>query len=272
MTKLTKSKTVDLFDTQAATFERRAGLPDSYCREIARAVIKVGLAGERDLLVEIGPGTGNIGQWLIPSTRYIGLDSSEGMLGEFRRRIGEGDQGLVRTDCSVTWPLSADVARVIFSSRTLHLLPYQHVASEVFRVACPGGTLIVGRVKRDPDGLRSRMSREMIERLRRHGFEGRRGEQQTRTLVEACLGRGAELLPSVTVARWKVSTTPRQSLESWRGLTGLGGIPIPAEVKTEILDELEGMAEHEFGRLDRQLESEEAYVLNSVRLPDQLWV
>jgi ubiquinone/menaquinone biosynthesis C-methylase UbiE len=267
---MTQANGVDSFDSQAAMFEQRAGLPENYYRDIARAVIEIGMVAGEDLLVEIGPGTGNIGQWLIQSARYVGLDSSEGMLGEFRQRMGEGHyQCLVRADCSVTWPLLAGVARVIFSSRTLHRLPYRHVASEALRVACPGGTLIIGRVKRDPDAVRSRMSREMMERLRRRGFEGRRGEQQTRTLVEACRDRGAQLLPSVTVARWKVSTTPRQSLESWRGLTGLGGILIPPEIKKEILEELEDMAEAELGGLDRQLESEEAYVLNSLRMPDR---
>src|SRR5215831_2568481 len=111
---MTKPKTVELFDSQAATFEQRAGLPEHYCRDIARAVIKTGMVGPEDLLVEIGAGNGNIGQWLIPCTRYVGLDSSDAMLGEFRRRLGDGKcQGLVRADCSTTWPLSTGVARLI---------------------------------------------------------------------------------------------------------------------------------------------------------------
>jgi hypothetical protein len=42
----------------------------------------------------------------------------------------------------------------------------------------------------------------------------------------------------------------------------LGGIAVPAPTRAEILRELEGWAEEEFGGLDQEFESEETYDLN----------
>src|ERR1044072_3827130 len=135
----------------------------------------------------------------------------------------------------------------------MHHLDHDHAASEVFRVAAPdGATLIIGRIQRDPESMKARMAKEMNNRLRAHGYEGRKGEQRNRRLFESCRLRGAQILEPVTVANWKTLASPRQSLDSWRCLTGLGGVPIPPETKERILAGLEVWAEEEFGGLDEQ--------------------
>jgi ubiquinone/menaquinone biosynthesis C-methylase UbiE len=259
----------ELFDDQAAAFEQRAGLPADYCREIATTVVEIGQVGQGDLILEIGPGTGQIAQWLQPASRYVGFDLSGGMLKESQRRLcHDGNRSLIQADANAGWPLASGSARVIFSSRALHLLDHEHVAFEVFRVASgEGATLIFGRIERHRESVRGRMAKEMIERLRRRGFEGRRGERQNQKLVESCCRRGAEALELLHVARWNVSSSSRQSVDSWRCLTGLGGIRVPANIRDEILKELEAWAEKEFGGLDREYESEESYVLRPLRIP-----
>lgn len=260
----------ELFDGQAGFFEQRAGLLIDCCREIAKKVVEVGEAGSGDLIVEVGSGTGQIGQWFEAPVRYVGFDLSGGMLGEFRRRLGggQGQRALVQADANQSWPLRDRTARVIFSSRAMHLLEHERVALEVFRIASSAGaTLILGRVERTPGSIRDRMAQEMNERLRRRGFEGRRGERRNRKLFESCLRRGAEILEPVPVATWSISASPRQSLDSWRRLTGLGGLPVPATIRVDILRELEVWAAEVFGGLDREFESEETYVLKSLRVP-----
>lgn len=253
----------ELFDGQAGVFERRAGLPEACCRAIAKKVIEIGEAGPGDLIVEIGSGTGQIGQWFEAPVRYAGFDLSAGMLKECSRRLD-----IIQADANASWPLADGVARVIFSSRAVHLLRQEHVALEVFRLASSNGaTLILGRVERKPESVRARMAKEMNERLRRHGFAGRRGERQNRKLFELCCSRGAVALEPVAVAQWRIVASPRQSLDSWHGLAGLGGLPVPAATRAEILRELEGWAEEVFGGLDQEFESEETYVLKSLRVP-----
>lgn len=259
----------ELFDSQAGLFEQRAGLPDDCCRDIASKVIEIGEAKPGDLIVEIGSGTGQIGEWFKSPVRYAGLDFSAGMLKEFSRRL-EGDSVsrlLIQTDANCRWPLADGVARVIFSSRAMHLLNQEHVAREILRVASSAGaTLILGRVEREPNSVRARMSKEMNERLREHGFVGRRGERQNRKLFELCNPFGAVAVEPLTVARWRNLASPRQSVESWRSHAGLGGIPVPASTRAVILQELEAWAEEVFGGLDREFESEETYVLRFLRL------
>jgi ubiquinone/menaquinone biosynthesis C-methylase UbiE len=260
----------ELFDGQAGRFERRAGLPETCCQAIAKNVIEIGEARSGDLIVEIGSGTGQIGQWFEAPLRYAGLDLSAGMLKESGSRLHTDLSVLIQADANASWPVADRAARVIFSSRAVHLLQQEHVAHEVFRVASAGGAaLILGRVERKPESVRARMAKEMNERLRQHGFAGRRGERQNRKLFEMCCDRGAVALEPVAVAQWRVSASPRQSLDSWQGLDGLGGIPVPAPTRAEILQELEGWAEEEFGGLDREFESEETYVLKSLRVPSR---
>lgn len=265
-----KNGSWELFDDQAPAFEQRAGLPAHFCRDIAASVIEIGQVRDGDLIVEIGPGTGQIAQWFQQTSAYIGFDLSRGMLRESQRRLGQdaGSRSLIQADANASWPVANGSARVIFSSRALHLLDQEHVAGEVFRVASgDSATLILGRVKRERDSVRARMAREMIERLRHHGFEGRRGEKENKKLVESCCLRGAEDLGVTDIAQWRVATSPRQSVESWRCLSGLGGVKVPAESRDEILNEMEAWAEQEFGGLDREFESEETYVLRSLRIP-----
>ncbi len=259
----------ELFDSQAEAFDRRAGLSEAVCQEIARKVLEIAAVGPRELVIEIGAGTGQIGQWLGESARYIGFDLSSGMLKEFAPRMAASaaDCVLVQADANQTWPLADGVARAIFGSRVLHLLDAEHVAAEAMRIALPASaTLLIGRVERQADSVRARMAREMNERLRRRGLEPRRGEQRDRRLIEACSRRGAHPLPDVAVATWQTASSPRQSLASWRSLEKLGGQPLAPALRDEVLAELEAWAVDTFGSLDEPVQSEETYVLKTLRL------
>ena len=258
----------EFFDHQAATFERRAGLPEVFAPRIAQAVLEIGEASAGDLIVELGPGTGQIGRWFHERARYVGIDLSMGMLREFRARLDVelNRIALIHADAQSVWPLAAGSARIVFSSRAVHLLNEQHVARELFRVSqANGATLIIGRVHREPQSVRSRMAREMNRLMRLRGFEGRGGEGRNRKLLEACSHLGARILEPVEVASWLVAASPKGSLDSWRSLSSLGGRDVPAHVRVEILAELESWAGKEFGSLDRESESVETYVLYPVR-------
>ena len=253
----------ELFDGQARFFDRRTGLPEECCRAVARKIVEFG--GGHGLVVEVGCGTGQIGQWVSGPARYVGFDYSLNMLREFRRR---SRAPLVQADANATWPFADGSACVIFSSRAVHLLAHEHVAAEIFRLASGGGaTVLLGRVERTHGSVKERMAQEMNERLRRRGLKGRRGERRNRKLFEACEQLGAAVLEPVPVATWKTAASPRQSLESWRSLSGLGGIPVSAETRAEVLDELEAWAAGEFGGLDKEFEFEETYMLSPLSVP-----
>ena len=254
------------FDGQAPQFDRRVGLPEGDCRAIAAAVIALARAGDGDRVLEIGAGTGMIGRWFLDHpVRYVGLDRSRGMLEVFRHRPGAGRAGLVQADGSRPWPLPAGSARVIFSSRAMHLLPLAHVVDEVFRVGDDaGGACLLGWVERDPESVKARMSREMQRLVRERGFAPRTAG--SRRFLAACRERRAAELPRTAVARWPARHNPRQSLASWRSKVGLGGVVLPPGVQESVLAELEAWAARTFGDLDAESSTEETYVLEGVRL------
>lgn len=258
----------ELFDGQAGTFDRRTGLPDVCCRAVAQRIVELDAAHAGGLVVEVGCGTGQIGQWVTGPASYVGFDLSLNMLREFQRRLGLSPAPLVQADANATWPFADGAAAVIFSSRAVHLLEPAHVAAEIFRLASTdGATVILGRVERTPGSVKERMAQEMNERLRRRGLKGRRGQRRNRRLFESCERLGAEILEPVPVATWKSASSPRQSLDSWRSLKGLGGLSVSAQTRADVLDELEVWAAEAFGGLERESELEETYVLSPLRVP-----
>ncbi|MEC4814249.1 MAG: methyltransferase domain-containing protein [Scytonema sp. PMC 1069.18] len=258
------------FDCQADTYDQRVGLTEIVCCEIVRAVLAIALVQPGDLLVEVGAGTGTIGKWFVQSpVRYVGFDVSQAMLEMFRMRLdSEGDNWkLVQADGNQQWPMTDSTARVIFSSRAIHLLELEHVVDESFRIACSeGAALLLGRVERQKQSVKALMQQQMQHRLQQLGFQGRKGEQKQRQLIELCCQRGAKVIDPVVVSRWKVASTPRESLNSWQQKEGLAGIHLPSDIQQEILNDLQIWAEANFGGLDQQVESEEAYVLQGVYL------
>lgn len=255
------------FDNQAPEFDRRVGLPEEDCRAIAAAVLALAAVRPGDILAEIGAGTGMIGCWLLGlPVSYLGLDLSRGMLEVFRHRPVSRRPWLVQADGARPWPFPTGSVRAVFSSRAIHLLPLGHVVDELFRVGAPGAACVLGWVERRPESVKARMAQEMRRRLRDRGFTPR--SAGSRRLLEACRERGARELARTAVVRWPVRHTPRGSLEPWASKVGLGGVVLPPGVQDEVLRELAAWAEETFGSLDAAHESEEAYVLDGVRLPD----
>ena len=170
------------FDAQARGFDMRAGLPAGAARAVARAVLEIAAVGPDDLLVELGAGTGEIGQHLIESVSYVGVDRSGAMLELFREKLVSVDDTRVRLFCmdaNRPWPVGDASAAVVFASRVTHLLDAEHLIAELQRVCRSGGHFLVGRVIRDPDGVKSRLRRQRRLMLRQQGVASRDAKEAT---------------------------------------------------------------------------------------------
>lgn len=253
------------FDSQASSFDARAGLPVSVRRIIAHAVFELVETPSQSIL-EIGAGTGEIGaEFLRLSARYTGVDASKKMLEVFRQRVAPGGLNLVHADASVSWPVDNRSLSVVFGSRSLHLLDPGHVATECRRVLENAGVMLVGRVVRSPDSARAEMQRKMRELLRGRAMPTRSGEPDA--LVESCRNHGATPLAARTVAEWTVRSTPQSQITGWRSKSGLAGTSVSDAVKDDVLGELERWARGRWSDLNEPVDSVERYLLSGARFP-----
>jgi ubiquinone/menaquinone biosynthesis C-methylase UbiE len=257
------------FDSQAATYDQRAGLPGQVGREVAQAVLELAAIQAGDVVVEVGAGTGQIGQWLAQeAVRYVGFDLSPGMLHLFRQRLDcwGAARTLLVADGHQSWPIHDATASVIFSSRAVHLLPLEHVVAESFRVTRPAGaTLLVGRLQRSPSSLHAQMKHQLHRLLRQYGLQVREGEQHQQWLLDYWCQCDAKVIAPVVVAQWRVVSTPEEAIAAWRDKPGLGGLDLSARLKNAILAALATWAETTFGGLQQRVESEAAYIINGVK-------
>ena len=258
------------YDRQAASYDQRAGLPETVCRQIAAAVPVLAQAEASDLLLEVGAGTGQIGQWFAQtSVRYLGFDLSQLMLDVFRQRLNgsKNNLNLLQADGNQPWPAADSTVRVVFSSRAIHLLEADWALQEIYRVTrSDSAALILGRVRRQRDSVKARLQQRLQQMLRQRGLSPREGQRNQQQLLDRCCQQGATMLEPSAIARWIVSSSPWQSLENWRQKSGLAGISLDAGIQQQILCDLQGWAEAEWGDLHQLFESEETYVLQGVRL------
>lgn len=259
-----------LYDDQAARYDERAGLPAEAVESVAAALCDiVGLrAGET--LLEIGAGTGILSLPLLDRPiRYIGFDQSDVMLSIFREKLQARSlrAELHAADGNERWPVEDRSVSVIFSSRALHHLEPEHVASEARRVvSSEGGWLILGRVRRPEDTVKSIVRRKMRQLLQEQGYDGRSHENGARALGRALENVGGEVQQPVVAARWTRLRAPSEWIANWERKSGLASRDIPDDLKQTILGELRGWAISEYGDLDEVVEQEEYFELTPFRL------
>jgi SAM-dependent methyltransferase len=259
---------VSTFDEQAGRYDDRAGIPASAGTAVARALLASANAQADILVVELGAGTGEIGVHLTSlPIRYVGLDVSAPMLDLFRAKAGNVTPSLIVADCNHEWPLPDGGATAIFASRVIHLLDPEHVTRETLRVARSRGTLMLGRVLREPQSIKSRLRRRRHELLREAGFSPRDGEEGTRRVVDCCLAAGAQEMGRPVVAEWSGEATPATVIAGWEGLPRMGNQVVDVAMRAEILQELRQWAKAEFGDLERAQPFRERYAIDIVRLP-----
>lgn len=257
------------FDGEARTYDQRVGLKKSICQAAFRGLVSLSKLQPDDVVVEIGVGSGQISQWLSRgSATYLGMDVSLTMLETSRRRVlpDTGRSLFLQADCNRSWPIADGCARLVFGSRSCHLLRSSHVVSEVARLLHPdGGAFITGCVVRASDSIQEQAKSVLRRSLRRAGWSARNRERSGRDIVDRLVHRGAVPLGPLVVGAWQATTSPNAVLSSWRRRSGLAGLDLPAAVKDQQLASVEDWALQAFGDLNTALTSRESYVLSGVR-------
>jgi ubiquinone/menaquinone biosynthesis C-methylase UbiE len=259
------------FELQAPEYEQRVGFPAAIGRQIADRAIAIAQAQPDDLIVEVGAGTGTIGKWFVQSPlHYLGFDLSPAMLTVFRQQLDPAADNwqLLVADGNQTWPVADGTAKIIFGSRSIHLLEIERAIAEIGRVSHPAGaTLLIGSVQRQKDSVKWLMKQEMQRLLKQRGFHPRQGDKSQRQIIDLFCQQGAEMIEPAIAAQWTVTTSPQDSLQNWQQKAGLGGIDLPHALQQEILTELQAWAADNFSHLHQPIATTETYLLQGVYLP-----
>jgi ubiquinone/menaquinone biosynthesis C-methylase UbiE len=260
-----------LYDDQAVGFDERAGVPADAVESIAAALVEIVGPADGQRWLEVGAGTGGLSLPLLRlPIRYTGFDRSAAMLDVFRERADAAGLAaeLHVADGNGRWPAENASTDVVFSARALHHLDPEHAAAETRRVLrATGGWLVLGRVRRPPDSVKSVLRRQMRRTLEAQGFAGRSHEQRAGAVFGALERAGGLRMEPRVAARWSHPHRPADSIAAWEGKSGLAGIEIPAEAKARVLAELAAWAHAEYGDLHQPVEQEESFELDAVRVP-----
>jgi ubiquinone/menaquinone biosynthesis C-methylase UbiE len=254
------------FQSQASEFDRRAGLPLEACRAVARVIDKLAEDAAEGILLELGTGTGQIGQFLYQLRfPYVGIDSSGEMLEQFRARVPSPSKvKLFEADANHKWPVADKSTAIVFGSRVMHLLDTDHLITEFSRVS-NDGLLLEGRVRRDPDSMKSKMRQEMQRLLTECGVQPRSGENEKQEWLSRCCAAGWVPVQPIEAARWRSEHAPIHSIESWESKPGLAGIVVDDQVKKLVLERLSAWAKQRFGEIQRPFQEWETYVITGVK-------
>lgn len=110
-----------------------------------RATIETLSKYEFGSVLELGCGTGKNTEWLITrADRIVGLDFSEGMLEEARKKINSAKVVFQLSDINRNWNLNDNDFDLVTCSLTLeHIQNVETIFSQVFKKLRPGGIFFV---------------------------------------------------------------------------------------------------------------------------------
>jgi ubiquinone/menaquinone biosynthesis C-methylase UbiE len=234
------------FDRVAHVYDATRGMTQEAEERVADAIVRLAGATPETRFVEPGVGTGRIALPLIRRgyDDYAGVDVSEPMMDEFRRKLGSMPSRRLRL-------LRADARALLFAddsfdvaiiAHVLHLMPDWHRAlAEVRRVLRPGGVLLYCQQDWDESSALTLFSRQWEAILDRYGVDakilGARKPEVLQTLRE----QGAEL-DSTVAATWSKPTTVGEVLDGYANRVHSPDWRVPEEVFGGAMEELRAWA------------------------------
>ena len=206
------SRTTSLFDRWSQTYDR-LDLQRSTYRPVHDAVVQC-LDGESpDVVLDLGCGTGQLRRRLaerFPQAAVVGVDLSEGMLGEAAAADRDGSLASYARADALALPVRTGSIDAVVCTESFHWYPDQaQVLDDLARILRPGGRLVIASIA---------TVTQLGDRLLR-GASGLGGAEikalPPRSLRTAVEDAGFEVLrqrriPRLGLAAWPVLTDARR--------------------------------------------------------------
>lgn len=235
---------MNAFDVVASRFERYRVLPAGVSAAVRRALQEHGGLNPGSPLLEVGCGTGRIGEeFCIVGDRYVGLDSSMGMLREFRRKDLPQTPALIQADGGQL-PFRDGVFDAVLMVQLLTARNWLRLLAEANRILREKGVLAIGKTEGPAGGIDARM-RERLEALisGAQASESFLDPDAMGGWLKANTSRHVKLRPM----EWVEERTPRQFIDRKQSAARFASFP--ADVRESALRSLEDWAERNIGPL-----------------------
>jgi len=246
------------FDLTASNFERYRSLPTEVPKAIRAAIWKVLRRSTPARVLEIGAGTGRIGNAFVAAGDfYVGVDTSLAMLREFPANsnscfLAQADgRQLPFRDCTFDVVLLMQVLSGIGD--------WQGILSETRRVLLPNASVAVGHTISPESGIDAQLKRQLAAILEEMGIEWHRPKESRRQAL-AWLESSAKRHVRAQAASWNVIATPQEFLV--RHPTGARFAALPVRVQEQALKQLAAWTETSFGSLDTPFQEKRSFELD----------
>ncbi|MEZ4819853.1 MAG: methyltransferase domain-containing protein [Bdellovibrionota bacterium] len=177
---------------------------------------------------------------------------------------------LLQGDAKYNLPFPDQSKDVVFGSRVFHLLDPVHVVHETLRVLTPTiGTFVMGKVKRDKQSPKDRFRTKMRELLIEYGAQPRPSEKRRAGILDQLEKAGMHTLATQTIYSWETTHRPIDSISNWAQKDTMGGIVPPQAVKEKVLTSLRQWALDVYGDLDKDVPTQEHYILEMATFDKQ---
>ena len=245
------------FDPVAAAFDQHRELPEGVAESVRTAIwSRTHVSPAR--ILDLGAGTGRFGKVFVAANDlYVGVDSSHGMLREFRNY--SANVCLILAD-GQQLPFRDGAFGIVMLMQVLSgLRDWRGLLSEARRVLHPEGAIVVGHTVSPSEGINARLKERLAIILQEMDIAWHE-PKKSRGRALAWLETSSVRHEHVCAASWKTNLTPREFL--MRRCTGARFAALPAAVQDEALQRLTAWAQNTFDSLDTISTEEHSFELD----------
>lgn len=262
------------FDRASHFYDATRTIPAEALEQIVDSIVQVTKATPDTQFLEPGIGTGRIAlPFLQRGYRYTGVDISENMMTELRRKIEASDYRLTLIQGDVTaLPLPDRSFDVAIAVHLLHLVSdWQAALAEIRRVLKPDGMFIYthGRTRpADPQEAGVNPGWYAFEQqwrsiLRDCNFQVQYGANEI-DVVNVLEQQGATI-ERITPAQWQVKQTVKNLLESYQNRIYSPCWQVPDDVFENAIDRLTNWCYQHFESIDLDVSYQAEFRFVAVR-------
>lgn len=245
------------FDRAAGYYDATRAIPPEALEQVARTLVEIVRPDPETSFLEVGIGTGRIALPLIErGYRYTGVDISEPMMDELRRKLRDVPNRLTLLKADATaLPFEDASFDAALTVHVLHLISrWEDALTEIRRVLKPDGVFLYCNEVGDKHPAQEDFEKQWQEILARYGVKLElRGawDEPVKRLLESS---GCEL-ETVLGAEWRAETTVRDRFDRYARRVHAMHWQIPDEVFPRALVELKEWRDRHYESVDVALSS-----------------